>query len=192
MEKEVTKKISATFEEEIRFSDNVSRLKKFYSELGVGYKLSKKFDLSVSYRYITQYKTDYSVSPRFYYIMALSWGDKFGRFKIKVRGKYMIKGSRLVTEETMINPMLYYRNLVEVMYNIPKAPLNPFLSYELFVPLNNPYGVFIDGHRTTLGVDLKINKKNTATVYFRNDREANVENPLNAFIFGFGYKLDIN
>lgn len=186
----LNKKIGISFEEELRFDNNSTQLSKYYSQPGITFKFSKQISAGIAYRFIQQYKTNRTISTRHYYIAEISYDNKFNRFKYKTRCRYVSKYSAQKTEETIIIPANYIRQKFDLSYNVKGLPLNPFVSFEVFFPLNNPFGNFPDNCRTAIGAEYDITKKQSVSISFLNDLEINVENPMNAYVLALKYKIE--
>lgn len=186
----IYKKLDFSFEEEARFTNNASQIKKYYSQPGISYKISKKLSATIAYRYINQYKTDRTISSKYYYIAEVSYSNKFDRLRFKTRTRYAAKYSRFVADEGLISPQNYLRQKFDFKYNLNKSPFSPFVSFEIFFPLNNPFSNYADTYRTAIGTDYKINKKQSVSISLLNDLEINVEEPLNAWVIALKYGFE--
>ena len=187
LRKNITKKLRVSFEEEIRFNENISDIKKFYSEIGLSYRLNKHIRFAARYRF-TENKTILSYYSTRHRIMAdISLRYKISRLFIAFRSRYQIKYIDIYSSETGFVPRNHSRNKLSLKYNIRKNPVSPFTSGELYYQLNNPEGNQLDKLRYTAGFEYNINKKNSFDIYFRIQQQINVNNPVKSYIIGVKY-----
>ncbi len=187
LRKKITKKLRVSFEEEIRFNENISDIKKFYSEISLSYRLNKYIRFAARYRF-TENKTLLSYYSTRHRIMAdISLRYRISRLTVAYRARYQTKYIDIYSSETGFVPQNHSRNKLSLKYNIRKNPVSPFISSELYYQLNNPEGNRLDKLRNTAGFEYNINKKNSFDIYFRIQQQINVNNPVKSYIIGVGY-----
>lgn len=187
LRKNITKKLRVSFEEEIRFNENISDIKKFYSEISLSYRLNRYIKFAAHYRF-TENKTILSYYSTRHRIMAdISLRYRISRLTVAYRARFQTKYIDIYSSETGFVPRNHSRNKLSLKYNIRKNPVSPFASGELYYQLNNPEGNQLDKFRYTAGFEYNINKKNSFDIYFRNQQQLNVNNPVKSYIIGVKY-----
>jgi hypothetical protein len=186
----INKKLSVSFEEEARFNNNASQIKKHFSQPSIALKLNKRITAGVAYRRIYHYNSERTLSNRNYFITQIIYSNKNKRLRYRTRTRYVAKYSTFKKEKAILIPSKYLRQKFDLKYYIRKSPFAPFASFEIYIPLNNPYGNYPDTYQTEIGTDYQINKKQSLSISFMNDLEINVESSLNAFVLCFGYEYN--
>jgi hypothetical protein len=191
IEKDINKKISLQLEEELRLNENISDVKSFYTDLGIRYKIFKSVKVGVNYRFIKRNSAEgfYNSGNRFYSNIAVK--QKLDRFTFGFRTRYQVEYEKANTSENSLIPDKYNRNKFSLSYNIKNSKLNPFVEYELYIPLNYNSELLIDKERYTAGIKCKVNKKSSLKLYYRIQKEKNITNPLNSYIVGVNYSYSL-
>lgn len=78
---------------------------------------------------------------------------------ISARFRFQIQTRTYIVDSNDLIPDYYGRIKLKAVYKIPKFPVNPYLSYESFIPMYVNSTHFIDKERFTLGFEYKITKK---------------------------------
>ncbi|MFC2097343.1 DUF2490 domain-containing protein [Bacteroidota bacterium] len=189
---DISEKLNLSFEEEIRFFENFSRLDKYYSEIGLSYEINKNVEIGAFYRYssIKNPYINYSHYHRFHTEIILK--SEFKRYSFSFRSRFQSKYTDPYVSDNGMIPKDYSRNKLAVSYNIRKLPLTPYASYELFYQLNNPDGNVFDKSWMTIGVKYRFKNRDRLSIYYRLSQDHNINNPLNLNILGIGYNIKIN
>ena len=89
------------------------------------------------------------------------------------------------------NPKYVWRNKIGLAYDIFGSPLKPYISGEIFCPINSSNGFFMDGYRLTTGLKYRLTKHTTLQIELRHDEEVQQANPQKNTYTGIGwnYKL---
>ena len=185
-EAKVAKKLTACIAQELRFNENISELGTAFTDAGLGYKLNKHFQLAVNYRYIQKRRTDnyYSFRHRFY--IDVKYEKKIKPFQIQFRSRLQDEYDDIGRASDGGIPIYYSRNKLSMNWDLNK-PFSPYVSVELFSPLNYPRNKVIDNIRTTAGVDYEISKHQKFDLFYMIQKEVNVSNPGTDFVVGLGY-----
>ena len=183
----VNKKINnleLSFSEELRMDENVSHTDKFFSEIGVKYKIIKGFYVGLNYRYSrdNDYESsNYDMKHRFDF--GLTYKRKFNKIGVSFRTKIQTKSAN--PEEN--NPT-FSRNKFLVKYKLENK-LTPFIFYEFYFQFNNQK--VINRTRLSLGTAYKINKKNSVKIFYMFENRFNVRNLKRNHVYGISYSIDL-
>ena len=194
VEYKISKNTFGIFTQECRIKENFSRLNLFYSNLGIGYKVSKNFKAAFVYRFINKYMDDGSFSFRHRLMLDLTIKHKLGDFEIAYRQRLQAENRNIYSSETGKLPEWYSRNKFELKYNLNHT-FQPYVGIELRYQLHNPRQIDSDDtwHRIRyfMGADFQINEKSSAGMYYLFQTEYNLANPQDLYIVGLEYNLKL-
>lgn len=176
--KDLPGKFDLELNQEIRYKDNFSTLKKSITEIGLFYKVNKHINTSVDYRYIAyRDKTGRRLGLTGRY--KLTTGNFSHQYRIKLQQEE-------IEDDEKENSL---RHKYTVRYR-RKGGLSPYLAVESFYHLGEgTTGMY--KYRATTGVRKKLTKSSTAKLYYRLQREVNQANPDRINIFGFEYEIEL-
>jgi hypothetical protein len=142
--------------------------------------------VSANYRFIQKRRIDdyYSFRHRFY--VSAKYSKKFKPLDFSYRLQFLDQYEDIGRASDGGIPIFYVRNKLSVKWDT-KKPVTPYISIEVFSPLNYPREVAIDIIRSVAGVEYDITKHHKIDFYYMINKEVNVSNPLTSFIIGFGY-----
>lgn len=184
---DITPKLRVSLEEEFRFFENISRLNKINSELDVLYQINPMIDAGVFYRLIT------IRNPEGYYY----WNNRLGliiqatgkagpwTFRIRTQGQFTYP--EFYRSDNWQIPEKYVRVKFSTSRESRSKKTEPFADIEFWYALRTGMTDIIDQYRLTIGLDIKPDKRNRWSVFYRLDQELQVVNPLSAHILGIGY-----
>jgi hypothetical protein len=186
IETKVVKKLTAYMEQGFRFNENISELGTIYTEAGLDYKLSKHFEAVAYYRFIQKRQVEdyYSYTNRF--SVAVKYEKKLKPYQVRFRSSFQDEYSDIGRAADGGIPIYYLRNKLSLSRDMDK-PYSPYVSVELFSPLNYPRTCAFDNIRIAAGVEYAITKHHKIDLYYMIQKEMNVSNPETDFIIGFGY-----
>ena len=164
------KKLSLDLREQIRFDNNISTVKKSFTELGLKIKLGKRFGLKPAYRF--------NIKPGATFEHRLSFD---GNYKWSKKGFPLILGYRMRIQHKFINPKTYLRNKFQVKYKLSKL-VDPFTAYELFFRFNGKNEFRVS--RLTVGFDWRITKNFKISTFYRIQDDIFVNSPERQNIIG--------
>lgn len=110
-------------------------------------------------------------------------------FKLRTRGQATFLDGDI--QEVSFNPRYVWRNRLAVEYNIRKSPFKPYITGEIFTPINGKKGFFMDAYRLTVGTKYKVSKQSSLDLMLRFDQEVQVSNPQNILYFNLGWSYEI-
>ncbi len=185
IEKKINNNWKAALSQEFRLKENYSQLGTYFTDIGIQYKISKSFNASLNYRFIEKLQPDLTYDERNRLYLDIAYRYKQHKWNVIFRTRFQDQIKSVGSNEDFSEPQYYWRNKLTVKHSIKK--FDPYLSFELFYPLNKPEGNEIDEWRISLGTSYELNKKNSLNGYFLVDKEINVNNPLTSFITGIEY-----
>jgi hypothetical protein len=185
-EAKLVKKVTFNISQEFRFNENVTELGTSFTDAGLSYKLNKHFQFAVNYRFTQRHRVDnyYSFRHRFY--ADLKYSYKLTPFDFSLRTRLQDQISDIGRASDGGVPEYYLRNKLNVKLDLDKS-YTPYISFELFSPLNYPRDVVFDGIRAAAGVEYEFSKHHKIDIYYMIQKEVNVSNPRTDFVAGLGY-----
>lgn len=189
-EVKLIKKLSLNISEELRFNENITELGAAFTDAGLSYKLNKHFQFAVNYRFTQRHRVDnyYSFRHRFY--TDIKYSKKFKPFDISLRTRFQDQISDIGRASDGGVPEYYLRNKLSMKLDLDKA-YKPYISFELFSPLNYPRMYAFNGIRAAAGVEYEFSKHHKIDVYYMIQKEMNVKNPETDFVLGLGYSYKL-
>ena len=175
---------------EIRANQWVTNYDRGKLGLDIGYSCWKKrIKIGVGYDYLNKHSQEDAFYHRHRINLSLGIGEKFGRFKLSYRARFQTTFYDIQRESVRFNPKTYMRNRVELTYSFYGKPVKLFCSGEFFWRLYHPDKNIIDEVRAIVGVDYKVRKGHTLSIFLRSDNEVQVKKPEYAVYLGIGYKF---
>jgi len=191
LSKDFGDKWDAKFEQEFRVDNQLSLFNRSLTSIGLNYTIIRKFlTAEIDYDYIQQRQNDYfELKQRS--SVALSFQKDFSAFEVEFRTRAQSIWRDESSGDYKFNPKYVWRNKLEGSYTIFGSPIKPFVSTELFCPLNSVNGFYLDGIRATAGCKYRLNLRTSITFLLRYDQDIQQANPKSALYGGIGwnYKL---
>lgn len=176
---------------ELRFNQNLSKYDRWKLEVGADYSFWKKrIKLGINYDFLNYQDDEGIFDNRHRLSGASTFAYKLGDFRLSDRSIVQATFRDETRGDYKFNPKTYYRNRLELTWNIPHKPVKLYASEELFCRLYYPEHNIIDELRTIFGVEYSINKHNSLTFFLRSDNEVQVSNPENTLYLGVTYNFD--
>jgi Protein of unknown function (DUF2490) len=193
--KDVNKKLTLNFDQELRFRNNLTRLNLLYTNVGVTYKINKSVRIAGVYRFIAKYKDDdlWGFRHRLYADLILKHRPGRFAFVYRSRMQWEWRGAGYSSEFGRV-PEIYWRNLFKASYKLNDL-VSPYLGTELRVQIQNPripYHNGFDRTRFMGGIDIQLNKISTLGIYYLLQKEWNVIDPETLNIIGLEYSISID
>jgi len=137
IEKTVNKKWTFSLREELRFKKDISELYKYFTQLGIEYRINRNFSLEGDYRYIQDKNNEGRFDNRSRYNFDLTYKGKLAFITVLYRLRYQkeVEGMKILDMREPYEK--YFRNRITLRYNRLRK-VEPFLSGELF-QLFEPY-----------------------------------------------------
>ncbi len=133
------------------FNQNLSELWIGFGDVSVGYKINRNLQTELHYRSI-RFRTlenDYEKRSLFYH--TLTYYKSFGKFSFSIRNRLqqLVYGEHF--NDSYRGPRWYNRDKFQLKYRI-NYYWAPFISTELFYPLNHPTRKNLDQYRAAIGI----------------------------------------
>ena len=179
----------ASFEQEFIFSNNLTNFSRSKSTVGADYSLiRKKLKAGFAYSFIRKEEDFSRFETRHRFALGFTYKEELKRnLTLSLRSRLQSTLRDESRGDYQVNPKYYWRNRLQLNYQMPRLPLRPEVSCEFFYPLNREVANLIDAWRFTAGMEYQWNKRNAVSLYYRFDREQNVPNPLRTYSVGLGY-----
>jgi len=189
---DLSDKWQLSFEEELRFHENVSRLDKFYSQVGLSLRASDHVEFGAFYRFENQQdnNSNYDNRHRFHFDFELK--TETGRYTLSSRSRIQTRYTNPYSSDDGTIPTNYFRNKFGISYNVRRSTLNPYISYEFYYATNKSSGNEIDHTMFTLGFRFRLKNRDRVNMYYRISQELNVNDPIKLNIFGISLTSKLN
>lgn len=194
VEYKLNKKWSFGLEEQFRLKENFSETDEFFTELSADYELFNNFKLGAGIRYIRENDNVGKVQGyenHFRFQLDASYKHDINDFTIGYRLRYQNKNELGVSydEGDYVNQNVRFKTSVD--YNIKNWRLDPKFSAEIFNQFQEGEENDFNKYRLTFGTDYKIKNIGEVGVYYRFEKELNVDVPDTKNILGlsFIYKI---
>jgi len=176
-------------EEELRFDHNVTQFDRWLNSVGVDYScLHNRMNIGLTADYIRRHNNKGYYENRGRLGLQVTYTEEYRRFKFQGRSKLMSTFFDESTGEHRVNPKLYWRNRLKVIYQKPNSRFKYSLSAELFWLTNDPRGSYLDNLRTVFAVDYRLARHYSLSALARMDNDLQVKEPVDRFYFGLTLK----
>lgn len=183
-------KWSFSLEEQLRLKENISEIDEYFTQLNTQYKLSKKFRLGLGLRYIRENDNKGNIQGYenyFRFHVDAIYKHEINDFKLGYRLRYQNKNELGVSydEGDFVNQNIRFKTSLE--YDIKKWKLDPKFSAEIFNRFQEGNENGFNKYRLTLGTDYSLKNFGEIGVYYRFEKELNVDFPDITNIVGLKY-----
>ena len=165
-EHKLIKKLNLKLSSEIRTFNNASQIGQALIEGSLEYKFSDYLSTAGSYRFTGRLEDDSRYHIRHKWFAEMKGSLPLNDFTFSAKLLFQIMKRTYIEEEDDEVSKYVGRMKFKAEYDIPKFPLNPFLSVETFTPLFEQSEVLIDKERFATGFKYKINKKNAVEMSY--------------------------
>ena len=179
--KKVYKRTKLTVKEGLRFRENSSLLNKSFTDVKLTHRIRKTdINLSLGYRFSDEFNLALHREYKHRYYFDFSSEYKYKRYKLSIRDRVQYQGNY-----SSYNKL--FRQKFDLSYNVRKTPFEPYVQFEYFVNFDEKF----EKLRYTLGFSHPIVKDLDLNLFYRIQKELNVNNPERLFILGSSlrYKL---
>ena len=194
LQKNMTKKLVAGFDQEMRLRENYSRLNLFYTNPFITYKLKKGFKVGVAYRFISKYMyqtTSFSFRHRF--MFDAMYKHKLSKLILSYRSRLQAEVRDYSSSPEGKLMEYFWRNKCDVGYEIGK--FTPYIGteirYQIVDPRNAESNYGWHRARTYAGIDYELNKKHSFGILYLIQQEFDIDDPGTGYILGLEYTLSL-
>ena len=143
----------------LRTFDNASKVEEIFFEGGLTYKLNKFLSIGGAYRITENYEDDDSYHLRHKWYADLKGSVEAGDFDFSGHFRFQRRYKTYFEDEEDKIPDMHGRYRIKAVYKTPSFPVNPYISTEIFCPLNKDPERIVDKFRYMGGIEYKISKK---------------------------------
>lgn len=189
---DLTQKLKLTFEEQIRFDNDVADLKSYHSELDFRYELNEHFDLVGVGRFITRNDNEganQGFENRFRYQLGTIYAHRTGQWRFKHRLLYQNQNDLEKTKTQGDVHEQFWRLRSNVEYKVKDWKYDPQFRVEYFGALNSSQNDAVNEFRVGFGTEREYSGLGEFGFFFLMDfyREGNVSFVDQAFFLKYTY-----
>lgn len=190
------KKLKLAIEYNMRFKENAAVLEERFTEVGLEYKIFKKFEIGGAVRFIDGNDTEgnrQGIRKYLRYQLDLSYKYKLDKFSINHRFRYQNKNESGVSEQEGDIPNANIRFRTGVEYNFKKWPLDPEFEAEIFRRVSKDQKNQFTKYRLTFGTTYNLDKFGKFGINYRYERSL-IDGvlPMNLNVIELKYRYSIN
>lgn len=168
---ELTKKLGVELSPVLRTFDNASKIEETFLEGELSYDLTKFLSLAGSYRITSNIEDDDKYHLRHKWYAGIKGTFDFWRIDFSGRVRFERRYKTYFEDEDDRIPSSHLRFKATAELKTPSFPLNPYISGELFFPVNKEPEDLIDKKRFAAGVEYKISKKHAIDLEYIYQRD---------------------
>lgn len=187
---DINKKWTVALQGQLRLENNSSEVNQYFGQLDLEYEFSKHLEFSGALRYIKRNDNSGKIQGyenHFRYHLDGTYKQKINDLSLKYRFRYQNRNELNVDDVHKQS----IRFKTEAEYNIKKWKLDPELSGELFRSVGSDSNNKLEGYRITLGTTFKLHKSAKMKLFYRFDKELNVDYPKGVNIIGVKYTYSL-
>lgn len=190
IEYKLNKKWSFELEEQLRLKENISVIDNYFTQLSAEYKLFKNFKLGGGLRYIRKNDNQGNIQGyenHFRFNLDATYKHKINDLTVSYRLRYQNKNELGVSydEGDYANQNIRFKTAVK--YDFKNWNFDPKFSAEIFNKFQEGNENGFNKYRLTLGTDYKIKNFGKVGVFYRMEKELNVDFPDVTSIVGLKY-----
>ena len=171
-EKEILKDLDLEVDVNLRTNHDLKEIEEGFADFGLGYKFNKHFSAGISYRYTQTREDDEQYHPRHKWFADFRAKTALGDFDISGRLRFQQRYKTYFEDENDKESKEHLRFRIKTAYDIPKFPLNPFVTAELFLPIfDDNVDRTVDKQRFTGGFKYNISKKHSVELEYMFQRD---------------------
>ena len=187
----LNKKWSFSLEEQLRLKEDISEIDEYFTQLSAEYKIVKNFRLGGGLRYIRENDNQGNIQGYenyFRFNLDATYKHKLNRFSLGYRLRYQNKNELGVSSDEGDYANQNIRLKTSIKYNVKNWSLDPKFSAEIFNRFqedndNNGFNKY----RLTIGTDYDIKNFGEIGLFYRFEKDLNVDIPETTNIIGLKY-----
>jgi hypothetical protein len=189
VQKEISKKITASIEYEHRFDNYLTTFDQALIEPSISYDIIKPLSIGAEYRFMYDQDLKRQITYKQRGSLFIRIKKSFGDFDFKIRTAIQYGFDDLTNSTSNSRNKIVSRNTLSIDYNWFGTKFTPFAGYEFFYHVNNPNGGIINQWRFKIGSSYRISKSSDVFFNYIFENEFNVAYPIDAHVVGFGYSF---
>ncbi|MBX7108662.1 MAG: DUF2490 domain-containing protein [Chitinophagales bacterium] len=150
IEKKISRSFSLTLFNQAIFNQNLAELGTCLIDAGINYKLNRNFTLGLDYRFVLSRNLNNAYDNRQLLMADIAYTKGFHNFSLTARVRFSSQYYDQLTAENYRPAAFYNRDKLTLRYRISYF-LSPYVSGEIFYPLNNAERNGIDRFRGSAG-----------------------------------------
>jgi len=177
-------------EQQLRLDENISEISEYFTQLETKYSITKKFDIGLGLRYIRENDNEGNIQGYENHLrlhIDAIYKHKIDAFKLKYRLRYQNKNELGVGQSEDGYAKQNFRLKTSIEYDFKNWKFDPKFAAEIFNRFENGEDNKFSKYRLTLGTDYKIKKFGKIGVYYRIEKDINVDIPETTNIIGLKY-----
>lgn len=174
----------------IRTFNNASRIRETFLETGLTYQLNKNISFAGSYRLSENIEDDEDYHIRHKYFIDTEGTEKLGNFAFSGRLRFTQQFMTYFKDEEDKISDLHGRFRLEALYNTPLFPVDPYISAELFYPLNKNPDKEIEKTWFITGIEYRLSGKHSIDIRYLFQRYF-YPDLINRQIISLAYNLNL-
>jgi len=133
---EITKNLDIEASGMLRTFENASKTEQWFLEVGPGYKLNDYISFAGSYRFTMKLDDDLQLHPQHKIFFDVKGTVRLSDLSFVTRLRYQARYRTYIGNSDDKIPDQTLRIRFKGTYKVPSFPLNPYLYFESFIPLN--------------------------------------------------------
>jgi hypothetical protein len=171
--------------EESRFYQNASSLRQLFIAPALEYEVNQYFSVAAAYklRQKYEYKVASKTDHTFYFDANAEY--KLHRLTFSERTRYETSSEEIKDDVNNSENIAYWRQKVEVDYDIYRLPVTPSISAEYYFPIENNIPRYADKLRMFIGADYEYFRHKFGIAYGIN--HSRIKDQRNKYILNISY-----
>lgn len=184
---EIFSDVDFKLEYEYRLDRNMSSFDKTFLEPGVEFEIVKDVKVGAKYRFsIDKNNSSREFEQRF--SVFGNYEYDYNDFEFTVKGVLQYGADDLDLNTLANDSELVGRYSVKVDYDWFGTKIEPYIKYELFHHLNRRGGALLNEWKLKTGLQYDLSSNSSFDIFYMFENEFNVSGPVDANVFGLGYK----
>ena len=135
LQSKFARKLEGSLTEQLRLSNDITRINLLLSDLGLDYSINKKLKVGLHYRFINSNKDNY-YSKRHRFYADITWKEKVKFISFTLRERIQEQFSDYNSSETGKIPEWVLRSKLTAKIDLDKK-YSPYVSFEMFYLIDN-------------------------------------------------------
>lgn len=173
----------------LRTFEKASKTDQWFLEIGPSYKLNDYLSFAGSYRFIRKLENDLQLHPQHKIFFDIRGTLKLSDLSFSARFRYQARFNTYFEHIEDKIPDQTLRIRFKGSYKTPSSPLNPYIYFESFIPLNKEPERFVGKNRIAAGAELNIINGHSIEVEYIFERDW-LPSISDIGIISIGYNLD--